>query len=78
MQLRIKSPEDFWSGIMFITIGLAAVIFSRDYPMGSALRMGPGYFRTWLGAIMIFLGVIVFARSFWLQGEGGLGLSECR
>jgi aspartyl/asparaginyl-tRNA synthetase len=35
-----------------------------------ALRMGPGYFPTWLGGIMSVFGVVVFARSFFLQGEG--------
>lgn len=70
MQLKIKSPEDFWSGLMFIAFGVAAMYISRNYPMGSALRMGPGYFPTWLGAIMTFFGVVVTARSFWIQGEG--------
>jgi hypothetical protein len=70
MQLKIKSQEDFWSGLMFIVIGLATVLFSRDFPMGSALRMGPGYFPTWLGFILIGFGVIITARSLWLKGEG--------
>ena len=70
MQLKIKSPEDFWSGLMFIAIGVTAMYVSRDYPMGSALRMGPGYFPTWLGGIMTVFGAIVFSSSFWVQGEG--------
>ena len=55
---------------MFIAFGVAAMYISRNYPMGSALRMGPGYFPTWLGAIMTFIGVLVFAQSFWIKGEG--------
>ena len=70
MQLKIKSPEDFWSGLMFIAFGVAAMYISRNYPMGSALRMGPGYFPTWLGGIMTFIGVIVTSSSFWIKGEG--------
>ena len=70
MQLKIKSPEDFWAGLHFIAVGAVAIYLSRDYPMGSALRMGPGYFPTWLGGIMSVFGVIVFARSFFLQGVG--------
>ena len=70
MQLKIKAPEDFWAGLMFIAIGVTAMYVSRNYPMGSALRMGPGYFPTWLGGIMTAFGVVVFARSFWIQGEG--------
>ena len=59
VKLKIKSPEDFWSGLVFIGIGLLAVYLSWDYPMGTALRMGPGYFPTWLGALMAGFGVII-------------------
>ena len=75
MKLKTKSPEDFWSGLMFLGVGLGATYLSRDYPMGSALRMGPGYFPTWLGGIMTFFGLLIFARSFKLEGEGIPGWS---
>ena len=42
---------------MFITIGGGAMIMARDYPFGSALRMGPGYFPSVLGGIMIVMGI---------------------
>jgi len=37
--------------------------------MGSAMRMGPGYFPTWIGAIMILLGAIISGLSFRIVGE---------
>jgi hypothetical protein len=61
---KIKDGKDFWAGLMFILIGLAFVYFARNYPMGSAVRMGPAYFPTWLGGLMAGLGAIVFFRSF--------------
>jgi hypothetical protein len=67
---KIKSTENFWGGLMFIAFGATAIYLSRDYPMGSALRMGPGYFPTWLGGIMTTFGVVIFAQSFMTQGEG--------
>jgi hypothetical protein len=70
LNVRIKSPEDFWSGLMFIGFGLLAVVVARDYPMGSAMRMGPGYFPTYIGAVLIVLGSVVTALSFRWQGEG--------
>lgn len=70
MKLRIKSQEDFWAGLMFIGFGIAAIVVARDYPMGSAMRMGPGYFPTYLGAIMAIMGAIIAARSTRIQGEG--------
>lgn len=68
MQLKIKSQEDFWAGIMFIGFGVLAIVVSRDYPMGSAMRMGPGYFPTYLGVIMAVLGAIISAMAFKVEG----------
>ncbi|MBI4207936.1 MAG: tripartite tricarboxylate transporter TctB family protein, partial [Betaproteobacteria bacterium] len=49
MQFKIRNQEDFWAGLMFIGFGILSIVVSRDYPMGSAMRMGPGYFPTYLG-----------------------------
>jgi hypothetical protein len=48
---------------MFIGFGAAAIVIGRDYPMGSAMRMGPGYFPTIVGALLAILGVAVLVRS---------------
>lgn len=69
MHLRIKSPQDFWSGLFFIGLGVLAIYLSHDYPRGSALEMGPGYFPTWLGRIMIGFGVVIAALAFKLEGD---------
>lgn len=69
MQLKIKNPEDFWSGLLFIGFGILAMVISSDYPMGSASRMGPGYFPTYLGAGTAILGAIITMTS--LKTEGG-------
>lgn len=67
--MKIKSQEDFWAGVMFICFGVLAIVVARDYPMGSALRMGPGYFPTYLGAIMIVIGAIMTGRAYRMEGE---------
>ena len=64
MRLTIKNPQDFWCGTFFVAVGLLALYLSRDYDMGSALDMGPGYFPSWLGGIMIGFGVIIGGLSF--------------
>ncbi len=68
MRLRIKNLQDFWGGILFVSLGMLAIYLSRDYEMGSALQMGPGYFPTWLGGIMMGFGVVIGGLSFKLQG----------
>lgn len=66
----IKSQEDFWAGMMFIGFGLLAIYISREYPFGTASRMGPGYFPTWIGLIMAGLGVAIALTSFKSVGQG--------
>ena len=66
--MKIRSQEDFWAGIMFIGFGVLAIVVSRDYPMGSAMRMGPGYFPTWIGAILVLLGGVI--ASIGLKNDG--------
>ncbi|MGP1664972.1 MAG: tripartite tricarboxylate transporter TctB family protein [Rhodanobacter sp.] len=67
--MKIKSQEDFWAGVMFVCFGVLAIVVARDYPMGSALRMGPGYFPTYLGAIIIVIGAIMMGRAYRVEGE---------
>jgi hypothetical protein len=68
--VKIRSQEDFWAGLMFIGFGAVAIVVARDYPMGTAMRMGPGYFPTYLGAIMVVIGAIMAGRAYRVEGEG--------
>jgi len=67
VKLSIKNQEDFWAGLMFIGFGILAIVVARDYPMGAAMRMGPGYFPTWLGGMLIVLGATVSGLSFRME-----------
>src|SRR5687767_1009756 len=73
MHPRIKNPQDFWSGIVFMALGALAMYLSRDYPMGNALQPGPGYFPTWLGGILMGFGAVIGAVSLKRQGDGDSG-----
>lgn len=57
MTLELRHNKDVWAGMMMIGIGAAAVFIARDYRFGSALRMGPGFFPTFLGGILIAFGI---------------------
>lgn len=68
--MKIKSPRDFWAGLMFIAFGAFAVVVSMlNYQMGTAVRMGPGYFPTVLGGILAVLGLFVLFESLVVEGE---------
>lgn len=63
MKVELRSNRDFLSGLMFIAIGLGAIFIARDYPVGSALRMGPGYFPVALGGILFLMGLYVLVQG---------------
>jgi hypothetical protein len=69
--LKIKSQKDFWSGLMFITVGIAFAWGSTYYSMGASARPGPGYFPFGLGVLMAILGAMVLFKSLTLEVEGG-------
>jgi hypothetical protein len=73
MALRIKSSQDFWTGCAFIAFGAATVVLARDYPLGSAARMGPGYFPTLLGVLLAGIGVLVLLKSLTSAAGGEVG-----
>lgn len=61
--MRIRSQRDFWSGLMFLVMGVLFVVFSQAYQFGTPARMGPGFFPTVLGALMALLGAVIAWRS---------------
>ena len=67
--MSIRNPKDFWAGLIYVTLGLAAVYIAQDYEMGTATRMGPGYFPTMLGGLLALIGVASLVRSFYVPGE---------
>jgi hypothetical protein len=69
LNVRIRSPRDFFAGAIFLSFGLGAVVVSRDYPMGTALHMGSGYLPFVLGALLLILGAVICIKSLVLAGD---------
>jgi putative tricarboxylic transport membrane protein len=63
VQGSIRNPKDFWAGILFVAVGLAAVGLIRSHPMGTTMRMGPAYFPTVLGGLAILIGLAAMLRG---------------
>lgn len=73
--MKIKSPKDFWSGVMFLATGVFFVAWAvTHYQMGSAVRMGPAYFPTVLGGLLAVLGLIILLGSLAIGGDSELKL----
>lgn len=69
--MKIKSQRDFWSGLMFVCVGLGFAIGATNYAMGSSARPGPGYFPLILSVIMAILGGVVLFKALTIETEDG-------
>ena len=64
----IRHPKDFVAGLLFVAVGIAAIVIGSNYPLGTAARMGPGYFPRILGILLIVLGAALALRALRLNG----------
>ena len=65
----MKNPRDFWTGIIYVVVGAGAVVIARDYGLGTAFRMGPAYFPTVLGGLLVLIGLLSLGRAALRSGE---------
>jgi len=69
--VKIKSQKDFWSGLMFVVIGLGFAWGATSYSFGSSARPGPGFFPFGLGILMAILGGMVLFKALVVETEDG-------
>ena len=75
MKIELRNNQDFFAGLLFIVVGVLAMVIAQNYPFGSALRMGPGYFPTVLGGIMTgAVDASVVRSSLTLPGTRQIGI----
>ena len=69
--MKIKSQKDFFSGLMFMGIGVAFAWGATTYNVGNGARMGPGYFPLYLGVLMTILGAVITFQALVVETLGG-------
>lgn len=69
--MKIKSQRDFFSGLMFVAVGIAFAWGATTYHVGEAARMGPGYFPLVLGVVLAALGGFIIFESLVVETEDG-------
>ncbi len=69
--MKIKSQKDFFSGLMFMGIGVAFAWGATTYNVGNGARMGPGYFPLYLGVLMIILGAAITFKALVVETMDG-------
>jgi hypothetical protein len=71
--MKPRNAKDFWSGVMFIAFGLFFAGFAQQYDLGTAARMGPAYFPTVLGLLLMAIGAFVAFKGLRLEADEGHG-----
>ena len=66
--IRVKSPQDLGAGLIFLLIGAGGIVFGQDLAVGSAARMGPGYFPMLLSGLIIAIGLFLAIRAVVIEG----------
>ncbi|MGY4829907.1 tripartite tricarboxylate transporter TctB family protein [Sphaerotilaceae bacterium SBD11-9] len=69
--MKIKSEKDFWSGMMFLVVGIVFAVGATNYSMGTGARPGPGYFPLILSVILALLGAVILFKSLTIETDGG-------
>ena len=65
----VRSPRDLGAGLVYLTLGGAAALVARGYPLGSAGGLGPGSLPLALGLLLVAMGVVSLLRCIALETE---------
>jgi hypothetical protein len=72
--LMLRKPKDFFLGLIFAGIAAGVVVYSRQYELGTARQMGPGYLPLVLGLLLGGFGAFLLLSSFFGEREPGEAL----
>ncbi len=61
--MRIGRPQDVLTGVLFLAFGLTAMGLALGLRIGTAARMGPGYFPFALGLLLSALGALLVVKG---------------
>ncbi|MVA27305.1 tripartite tricarboxylate transporter TctB family protein (plasmid) [Agrobacterium vitis] len=65
----MKAPKDFWTGSIFLVVGLVGLFIAKNYNFGTATRMGPGFFPVLLTGLLALVGLASVVKSFVVEGD---------
>ncbi|MDR0737260.1 MAG: tripartite tricarboxylate transporter TctB family protein [Zoogloeaceae bacterium] len=73
MSLSFLKHRDVVAGSLFCLTGLVVALGACQHPLGSAMRMGAGYFPLLLGGFLTVLGGAVLLRAFFSRQRHLIG-----
>jgi len=71
----VRSPGDFWAGVLLAGFGASFGLIAPSYELGSATRMGPGFFPFALAVVLLLIGIALAARSVRRAGRPVVGIA---
>lgn len=63
MLARVTGLKDLLAGLIFVVVGIGTFVLARDYEIGSATEMGPGYFPAAVGLVLTAIGAAAIVRG---------------
>jgi hypothetical protein len=64
-----RNAKDVLAGLLFAGFGLFFAVGALSYPIGSAARMGPGFFPLLAGVVLVALGVLTAVKPVEVDGD---------
>lgn len=67
--LSIRNPKDFFTGLLLLVIAAVFAYGLTELQIGTAYRMGPGYFPMVLIILLAIFGLMILINGFTTDGE---------
>ena len=67
--MKVRLSTDLVTGVLFIALGGFAIVYGSRYALGTAARMGAGYFPQLISLGLVLIGALLVGRSFLTSGD---------
>ena len=67
--MKLRLTPDLLTGLLFLALGGFAIAYGSRYALGTAARMGAGYFPMLVSAALTLIGVVLVVRSLLAAGD---------
>lgn len=67
--LTIRNPKDFFTGLLLLAISAVFAYGLQELRIGTAYRMGPGYFPLILTGMLTIFAIVLVINGFLTKGE---------
>lgn len=73
--MKVRVSTDLLTGVLFVALGGFAIVYGSRYSLGTAARMGAGYFPLLISCGLLLIGTILIVRASLGAGEalGAIG-----